>query len=245
MRDMGTPDEVDRLTLALASAAAVGCATYGAEKSRAIGTQIMKFAPHFILTFCSALAIVQPIEAQATQSAQSWFGEQGYVPPTDSRIIACHGYGCSRRIALAVDASWFNRANALLKAGRGSPDAERKAIGEVVKVYTAYLAEQFGGLPDAPRSPPGMSGLNGQMDCIDETANTTSLLLVLQENGLLVHHEVERPQSRGLFIDGRYPHVTAIIAEKRTGNEWAVDPWSKAPGRHPDILPLVQWRQDS
>jgi hypothetical protein len=205
----------------------------------------MKFAPLFILTCSSALAIALPIKAQATQSAQSWFREQGYVPPTDSRIIACHGYGCSRRIALTADPSWLNRANTLLKAGRGSPEAERRAIGEVVKIYTAYLAERFGGEPDAPRSPPGLSGVHGQMDCIDETANTTSLLLVLQERGLLVHHEVERPQSRGLFIDGRYPHVTAIIVEKRTGNEWAVDPWGKAPGRPPDILPLVQWRQDS
>jgi hypothetical protein len=83
------------------------------------------------------------------------------------------------------------------------------------------------------------------MDCIDETANTTSLLLVLQEKGLLFHHQVERPQSRGLFIDGRYPHVTAIIVEKGSGREWAVDPWTKAPGQLPDILPLIEWRQDS
>jgi hypothetical protein len=83
------------------------------------------------------------------------------------------------------------------------------------------------------------------MDCVDETANTTSLLLVLEEQGWLVHHRVERPQSRGLFIDGRYPHVTAIVAEKRTGREWAVDPWARAPGQRPDILPLERWRQES
>jgi hypothetical protein len=83
------------------------------------------------------------------------------------------------------------------------------------------------------------------MDCVDETTNTTSLLLVLQDQGWLAHHRVERPQSRGLFIDGRYPHVTAIIAEKRTGREWAVDPWTRAPGQRPDILPLDRWRQES
>jgi hypothetical protein len=90
-----------------------------------------------------------------------------------------------------------------------------------------------------------MSGVQGQMDCLDETANTTSLLLVLQEQGLLIHHTVQGPESRGFFLDGRYPHFTAIIAEKRTGSEWAVDPWAKAPGQRPDILPLAQWRQDS
>jgi hypothetical protein len=83
------------------------------------------------------------------------------------------------------------------------------------------------------------------MDCIDEATNTTSLLLVLQDRGLLAYHSVERPQSRGLFIDGRYPHTTAVIVEKRTGSAWAIDPWPRAPGQQPDILPLERWRQVS
>jgi len=205
----------------------------------------MKFSLLFISTIASIAAIALSPGAMAAQPAQSWFTEQGYVPPSGNRIIACHGYGCSRRVALAMDVSWFNRASVLLRRGRGSPEAERQAIGEVVRIYTAHLAREFGGEPDRPGSPPQMSGVHGQMDCIDETANTTSLLLILQEQGLLAHHQVERPQSRGLFIDGRYPHVTAIITEKRTGREWAVDPWRKAPGQQPEILPLVQWRQDS
>jgi hypothetical protein len=118
-------------------------------------------------------------------------------------------------------------------------------LTEVIRSYTAYLAASLGGRPDVPGSPPQMSGVHGQMDCLDETANTTSLLLVLQERGLLTYHVVEHPESRGFFFDGRYPHFTAVIAEKRTGAEWAVDPWRKAPGQRPEILPLDQWRQDS
>lgn len=205
----------------------------------------MRRTPHLIFGLFAILAISPPESASAAPSAQSWFAEQGYVPPTSARIVACHGYGCSRRTVLDVEAEWLNRAGSILKAARQSPEAERRALGDVVKLYTAQLADRFGGKPDVPRSPPQMSGEQGQMDCVDETANTTSLLLVLQEYGLLAHHEVERPQSRGLFIDGRYPHVTAIIAEKKTGAEWAVDPWAKAPGQKPEILPLSQWRQDS
>ncbi|MBF9234467.1 hypothetical protein [Microvirga alba] len=203
----------------------------------------MKLALIFVAPLMSVMSMALP--AEAAQSAQSWFQDQGYVPPDGNQIIACHGYGCSRRAALAIDAAWLTRMRAIMNGGRGSPDAERRAIGEVVKSYTASLARLFGGTPDAPRSPPQLSGQNGQMDCVDETANTTSLLLVLEAQGLLTHHHVERPQSRGLFIDGRYPHVTAIVVEKRTGREWAVDPWPKAPGQQPDILPLTQWRQDS
>jgi hypothetical protein len=202
----------------------------------------MRIAPLLILAFLSLPALPS---WGGTPAAQSWFGEQGYVAPSRDRIIACHGYGCMRRTVLAVDSSLLGRAHALLRKGRSSPEAERRAIGNVVRIYTAHLARAFGGAPDKPGSPPSMSGVHGQMDCIDETANTTSLLLVLQERGLLVHHRVERPQSRGLFLDGRYPHMTAVLAEKRTGREWAIDPWRRAPGQEPEILPLTQWRQDS
>lgn len=205
----------------------------------------MKITPVFISRFLTIIASAMPVQAGAAQPAQSWYGEQGYVAPSGDRIVACHGYGCSRRTALVVDPSLISRAGGLLRRGQGSPAGERAALQEVVKSYTAYLSRQVGGKPDLPGSPPQMSGVHGQMDCVDETANTTSLLLVLEEQGLLVHHQVERPQTRGFFFDGRYPHTTAIIVEKRTGSEWAVDPWRKAPGQRPDILPLAQWRQDS
>jgi hypothetical protein len=143
-----------------------------------------------------------------------------------------------------LDGSIIPQAAQRLKSSRLSAKAEREALGEIVKVYTAEMARQLGGRPDRAGSPPQMSGLHGQMDCIDETANTTSLLIELDRRGLLAHHRVQRPQSRGFFIDGRYPHVTAVIAERGTLTEWAVDPWKYAPGQMPDILPLSTWRQD-
>jgi hypothetical protein len=189
--------------------------------------------------FMGAPAIAGP------QAAQRWFNERGYVEPAGGRIIACHGYGCTRRLALSVDGSLLSRVSGTLRSAQGSPTAERQALAEVIRSYTAYLAASLGGPPDVPGSPPQMSGVHGQMDCLDETANTTSLLLVLQERGLLAHHVVEHPESRGFFFDGRYPHFTAVITEKRTGEGWAVDPWKKAPGQRPEILPLDRWRQDS
>lgn len=204
---------------------------------------MMKAMP---LLFSAALSILSiPAPAFASPAALRWFESQGYVGPDSTRIVACHGYGCSRRMALSVEGAWLNRARTLLRAGRASPDAERKALAQVVSAYTAYLAASIGGRPDIPGSPAQMSGVHGQMDCLDETANTTSLLLVLQDQGLLTYHQVESPESRGFFLDGRYPHFSAVIMENGSGQEWAVDPWRKAPGQRPEILPLVQWRQDS
>jgi len=204
----------------------------------------MTRTPLLILKALPILLMAAPALA-GQQAAQSWFAERGYVEPSGGRIIACHGYGCARRLPLSVEGGWLSRAAAALRAAQGSPDAERRALADVIRSYTSLLAASFGGRPDVPGSPPQMSGVPGQMDCLDETANTTSLLLVLQDRGLLTHHVVDHPESRGFFFDGRYPHFTAVIAEKRTGVEWAVDPWKKAPGQRPDILPLDRWRQDS
>jgi len=204
---------------------------------------MMKTTPPLISAILAVLWLPSP--AAASQEALRWFQGQGYVGPTGTRIIACHGYGCARQTAISVDGSWLNRAGAILRAGRASPEAERRALAQVVSAYTAHLASSIGGRPDVPGSPAGMSGVHGQMDCLDETANTTSLLLVLQERGLLAHHRVKGPESRGFFLDGRYPHFSAVIAEARSGREWAVDPWRRAPGQRPEILPLDQWRQDS
>ncbi|SCY03976.1 hypothetical protein [Microvirga guangxiensis] len=198
-----------------------------------------------LLLISAALSILSlPSPAFASQAAMGWFKSQGYVGPEGTRIIACHGYGCSRRQVITVDGALLNRARAILSAGRASAESERKALGQVVSTYTAYLAASIGGKRDVPGSPADMSGVHGQMDCLDETANTTSLLLVLQAQGLLAHHKVERPESRGFFLDGRYPHFSAVIIDE-SGREWAVDPWRRAPGQRPEILPLVQWRQDS
>lgn len=197
------------------------------------------------LLFSIILPLMAFSHADASQGPEGWFQERGYVAPAGTQIIACHGYGCVRRKAISVDDAWLSRAGSLLKAAGGSPEAERRALGQVVGTYTAYVSASLGGRPDIPGSPAQMSNIHGQMDCLDETANTTSLLLVLQDRGLLNHHRVEPPVSRGFFLDGRYPHFTATIAEKRTGSEWAIDPWKRAPGQRPEILPLNQWRQDS
>lgn len=178
--------------------------------------------------------------AASALEARDWLGRQGYAEPTAGQIVACHGYGCAMRADIPIDGPWLARAAALLRSNQGSAAAERRALGEVVRLYMAGLAASFGGRPDEPRSPPSLSGVAGQLDCLDVTANLTSLFLVLEERGLLVNHRVEGPQSRGFFFDGRWPHYTAVLSAS-DGRRWAVDPWSRRPGERPDVLPLEKW----
>ena len=80
----------------------------------------------------------------------------------------------------------------------------------------------------------------GQLDCIDETSNTTTVLELLDRAGLLVWHEVRGPMSRFFVYDG-WPHTTAVIVETATGEAYAVDSWFHDNGQPAEVVPLEQW----
>ncbi len=79
------------------------------------------------------------------------------------------------------------------------------------------------------------SGERGQFDCIDTTHNITLMLRQLQLMGLLVHHRVAQPVSR------IKPHTTAVLRDRKTGVQWAVDGWTRGYGEVPDIMPVSIW----
>jgi hypothetical protein len=106
--------------------------------------------------------------------------------------------------------------------------------------YFDRRANEATGFKDRPRTEVGKPE-RGQMDCVDESTNTRALLLYLAERGLLKFHKVGRNVSRGFFVDGRYPHFTAIVVDPG-GTRWVVDPWYAPLGGAPDIFPYEQWK---
>ena len=154
-------------------------------------------------------------------------------------INICHGYGCAFRSKLMLGASDGARFRSIMRAGAASPKAERAALSKAVS-YFDRRANQATGFKDRPRTEFGKAE-RGQMDCVDESTNTRALLLYLAERGLLRFHKVGRNVSRGFFMDGRYPHFTAIVVDP-AGTRWVVDPWYAPVGGGPDIFPYEQWK---
>jgi hypothetical protein len=62
--------------------------------------------------------------------------------------------------------------------------------------------------------------------------------------GLLRHHVIDAPESRGLIIGG-LPHTTAVVRERKSGQKWVVDGWTHNNGELPDVMPLETWRAQS
>ena len=153
----------------------------------------------------------------------------------------CHGYDCTYRTKVTLSSKEESRIrNLLQKAGRSASD-ERKTLQTAVAIFEERGTATIG-VRDKPKMQFGKARIKGQMDCVDESINTDSFLRYLQSRGWLKHHTVVRRTTRGSFIDGRYPHWTAVIKDT-SGQSWAVDSWYEAGGGLPDIMPLQEWKR--
>jgi hypothetical protein len=184
-------------------------------------------------------------QSQAFDSAiELAFSEHSIKPPTTSSVTVCHGFGCNYRTEVGLGSSDRARLAALLSAGRASAEAERRAVATAVAWFDRRVGPQAGTTGRIARAGVLTKTGPGQMDCIDTSRNVTSLLLILGQLGLMKHHQIDAPVARGVFIDGRGPHATAVLRETRSGNKWAVDNWTRAYGEQPEVMPLAQWMSE-
>ena len=177
-----------------------------------------------------------------------WYAARVAPPPSGDRVYVCHGYGCRVVSRVTLSPAEIAQIAGPLAQGAEDAEAERAAISGAVQRYETIVGARTGTSGDRGRMDFGR-GDASQMDCIDEATNTTSLLVFLEERGHLRHHKVGRPVARGILIDGRYPHATAVLAETgkdgASGGSWAVDSWPEPNGGPPLIQPLQTWMRSS
>ena len=168
------------------------------------------------------------------------FANWGIPAPTTGLLIFCHGYNCNFHTEVGISGADRARLAALMAPGRASAEAERRAIAQTEAWFEKRVAPQAGTAHAKARASVGwgVGGDPAQFDCVDTTANTTSLLVMLGQLGLLRYHAVSTPISR-LLAGG--PHFTATIEEKKTGQRWTVDPWTHDNGQLPDVWKIERW----
>ena len=165
--------------------------------------------------------------------------------PNPPNVVVCHGFGCTYRTLIGFGAGDRARLQSLMAGAKASAAAERKGIGAAYSWFEKRVAPEAGTGKAIARTTPIYARDRGQFDCFDKTHNATELLALLAHYGLLHHHVIDVPQSRGLLIDLRPHHTTAVIKEKATGKRWSVDGWTRNNGELPDIFPMEEWaKQD-
>jgi uncharacterized membrane protein len=170
------------------------------------------------------------------------YGGLSVTPPTPAMVFVCHGFGCKYRDEVDLTAGDRAKLAQILAAGRASPAAERKAVAAAGAWFDKRVGPVAGTQNHVARAGAKYMYDVHQFDCIDTSRNTTSLLLVLDQLNLLRHHDVDAPEARGYFIDGRPPHATAVLVEKATGTKWSVDSWTVGYGQALEVMPLERWK---
>lgn len=197
----------------------------------------------------AALAVLLPligaVPALADRAAveRAAYGGLSLSAPSASFMTVCHGFGCQYRVELGLTSGDHATMRRLMAAAKGSAANERKAVAAVGAWFDKRVAPLAGTTGHVARANRDYMFDKGQFDCIDTSRNITSLLLVLDELGLLKYHRVAEPEARGHIIDFTAPHATAVLVEKDSGVEWSVDAWTRAYGQAPEIMPLTRWKQ--
>jgi hypothetical protein len=172
--------------------------------------------------------------------------EQLALPvPDPANPVVCHGFGCAYRTPILLRNADKTQIKRLFgPAAAKSADGERKALAAAMAWFEKRVAAEAGTATAKARAGLGHAGDPSQFDCLDKTSNTVGVLAIVAEMGLLRHHVIDVPESRG-FIIGGLPHTTAVVRERKSGQKWAVDGWTHKNGELPDVLPLEQWRAQS
>ncbi|HEX3163267.1 MAG TPA: hypothetical protein VHQ92_11875 [Pseudolabrys sp.] len=180
--------------------------------------------------------------ATSANAVDAAYGGLSVTPPTPSMVFVCHGFGCKYRDEVDLTAGDRAKLTQILAAGRASPAAERKAVAAAGAWFDRRVGPVAGTQNHVARAGAKYMYDIHQFDCIDTSRNTTSLLLVLDQLKLLRHHDVDAPEARGFFIDGRPPHATAVLVEKATGTKWSIDSWTVGYGQALEVMPLDRWK---
>jgi hypothetical protein len=196
----------------------------------------------FIALICLALlGCAGPLPGQP-HPYEDYLNKKGLDLPSPDKFQHCQSYGCATRSDVGLTKREWARVTAPFKNAK-TPTQERAAVAHAVGVMEQIVGKKTGTDNDRPgtfeKTGPG------QLDCVDESINTTLTLAMLDRKKILKFHTVSTPahrtpgmtMGRGLF----WPHQSATIFETKTNTAYAVDSWFRANGENADIVPLSEW----
>ncbi|MBF6056785.1 MULTISPECIES: hypothetical protein [Thiomicrorhabdus] len=157
---------------------------------------------------------------------------------TLNQVSVCYDYGCKRVAQLWLQGTEWNQITKLFETPAESPEEERIKLARAIALMERFAGRVLGTGND--RAENSGTGETGQMDCVDESTNTTTYLTLFEKKGWLKWHHVRDKVVRSpLFFD---IHWTAVIQENQSRQQFAVDSWFRENGREPVIMKLADWK---
>ena len=192
--------------------------------------------------FLAALFGVSAAKAvEMSAEVANLYSSVSIYPPSATSMTVCYGFVCRRREILDFTAGDRSALTQIMAAGRASAAAERAAVQKAVVWFDRRMGPILGTSKRVAKADFRYFDDKHNYDCWDTTRNTTSLLLVLREWGLLKHHAIGDPRYRGNTLVLQTPHNTAVLVDRATKVEWVVDLWPRGYLQPPDVMTVQKW----
>ena len=181
-------------------------------------------------------------------SAQDYVDHYAHRSPSLEEFTVCHGYGCRFRETVRIEPFAWEEVTRLFQPAPATAAEERVRLGRAIALLEIKIGVATGTHTDRAAADT-FGGEPNQLDCIDETVNTTTYLRLLMEHGLMQKHHIGTAAQRGwvlasFFGSTDFTTNTAVIIDKETRVAFAVDSYFYPNGRPPKIMPLVEWNKN-
>jgi hypothetical protein len=162
------------------------------------------------------------------------------IAPLTASVHVCYDFGCGIRDAVKLSrddwhtvASWFNPP---ARDARDERERIRQAVGWMEVIVGRHTPTHL----DKARNDLLPADSAGQMDCIDESMNTTTYLRLFESQGLLRWHRVLDRAYRKAILD---QHWAGQVEELATGRRYVVDSWFADNGHLPFVQAAEEWEK--
>ena len=160
--------------------------------------------------------------------------------PKPDKFSVCYDHTCETVDTVSLTPAEWSQIRLVFNPLPTTPAGERKRIQQAIALMERIVGKKTGTYRDKGKNLKGLFH-QGQMDCIDESTNTTSYLVMMKRDGLIRWHTIEDRATRYPSLLS-WPHTTAVIRETRSKRYYAVDSWFFDNGKPPVIVPLKLWR---
>ncbi len=190
--------------------------------------------------FLMGLLALCACEHELYPSMTSYMQGKALPAPTIQSFPHCQNYGCRLyKNVMLNDADWNTIVRSFGSPAKNAAQ-EREKIAKTIAVFEQIVGPLTE--TDGDRRGTFVQTGAGQLDCVDESTNTTIYMTLLAQKKLILFHEINQPQVRYPIISGRgWMHQTAVITEKDTGAQYAVDSWFDDNGAPARVIPLQEW----
>ncbi len=154
----------------------------------------------------------------------------------------CHDFGCRAQSQIMLSGEEWRSVTGILNASSASQERNRikEAIARMEVLagnYSPIHQDLAMNLPvhDVAKD---AGQYSGQLDCIDESINTTRFLTLFSKQGLLRFHEVLDRAYRRSFIR---QHWAAQVEDRESGKRYVIDSWFEDNGEPPVLVSSERW----